>query len=73
MPALPHPARRGHHLSEGLAFSFVRLLSEQQQLLVLLVPLVDLVETGQQADQQHEGDESQHGEDGHGETGQSVG
>lgn len=61
------------YLSEGVSFPFARLLGEDHQLLALLLPLVDVEEAGQQAHQQHEGDEAQHGEDGHGQGRQLVG
>lgn len=61
------------YLSEGLSVPFARLLGEEHQLLVLLLPLVDVEEAGQQAHQQHEGYEAQHGEDGHGQRRQLVG
>lgn len=61
------------YLSEGLSVPFARLLGQEHQLLVLLLPLVDVEEAGQQAHQQHEGDEAQHGEDGHGQGRQLVG
>lgn len=61
------------YLSEGLAVPLASLLSEDRQLLVLLVPPVDFIETGQEAHQQHEGNQAQQGEDGHSEGGQLVG
>lgn len=61
------------YLPEGVSLHFARLLGEDHQLLALLLPLVDVEEAGQQAHQQHEGDEAQHGEDGHGQRRQLVG
>lgn len=62
----------GCYLSERLAVSLPSLLSYEHQLLVLLVPPVHFVETGQQARQQHEGDQAQQGEDGHSQGRQLV-
>lgn len=63
----------GCYLSESLAVSLASLLSEDHQLLALLVPLVVFIEAGQQAHQQHEGDQTHHGEDGHGQRRQPIG
>lgn len=60
------------YLSESFAVSLPRLLSDEHQLPVLLVPLVNCVEAGQQAHQQHEGDEAQQAEDGHSQGGQLI-
>lgn len=55
----------GCYLSESLAVSLPSLLSNVHQPLVLFVPLMHFIETGQQAHQQHEGNQAQQGEDGH--------
>lgn len=68
-----HNALGGCYLSESLAVSLASLLSNEHQLLVLLVPLMYFIETGQQAHQQHEGDQAQQGEDGHSQGGQLIG
>lgn len=63
----------GCYLSESLAVSFASLLSKEDQLLALLVLLVVFIEAGQQAHQQHEGDQTHQGEDGHSQRRQPVG
>lgn len=62
----------GCYLSESLAVSLSRLLRNDCQLLVLFVAFMHFIETGQQAHQQHEGDQAQHGEDDHSQSGQLV-
>lgn len=63
----------GRYLSERLPISLPGLLSEEHQLLALLVPLVYRVDTGQQAHHQHEGDQAEHRQDGYGQGRQLSG
>lgn len=63
----------GCYLSESLAITLAILLSEQHQLLALLIPLMDFIKAGQQADQQHEGDKAQQGENGYRQWRQLIG
>lgn len=61
------------YLSEGLPVSLAGLLGEERQFFVLLVPLMHLVDTGEQAQQQQEGDDAQQGQDGYIQGGQLIG
>lgn len=63
----------GCYLSKSLAVSFASLLSNEHQLLVFLLPLMNFIETGQQAHQQHESDQTQQGEDGYSQGRQLIG
>lgn len=63
----------GRYLSESLAISLAGLLSNEHQPLALLVPPVHFIDTGQQAHQQHEGDQAHQGEDGYSQGRQLVG
>lgn len=63
----------GCYLSESLAVSLAGLLSNEHQLLALLIPLMHFIETGQQAHEQHEGDQAHQGEDGYSQGRQLIG